>query len=248
MFSRRLILVLGVLAVPVGMAGCRSSNASGGRASIPVKRTAAPAAGEPLHFAVYGMSCESCAKTATAKLNDVPGVVEANVTFASKQAVVQAERGQVDLAAIQSALKTLGFEALPPGQKPPGPLPEETRKLLDIRVISHGARINVREHLSPGKITIFDYYADWCGPCHLLTPKLERLVVRFENTALRQVDIVNWQSAAAKQATAEFRLSGLPFTRVFDDRGILLGQVSGNDIDRIEAIVRSHAHPDRKRN
>ena len=104
MSNRGYLWVVGVLVVPFGMAACRSSSAPGGRASIPVKRTAARAESEQIRFAVYCMSCESCAKTATAKLNDVSGVVAVNVNFASKEAVVEAERGRIDLAAIQSAL------------------------------------------------------------------------------------------------------------------------------------------------
>ena len=106
---------------------------------------------------------------------------------------------------------------------------------------SQGKRFDLREHLASGKHTVFDYFADWCGPCHLLTPKLERLVLEYQNVALRKVDIGTWESAAADQAFAEFELPGLPFTRVFDERGKLLGQVHGNFIEQIEAIVQANA-------
>ena len=92
--------------------------------------------------------------------------------------------------------------------------------------------------MAAGKITIFDYYAEWCGPCHLLSPKLERLVLKYENVALRKLDLVDYDSKLAAQATRQFRMPGLPFTRVFDDRGKLLGQIHGNRLEDIEAIVR----------
>ena len=107
--------------------------------------------------------------------------------------------------------------------------------------MSHGNAIRIKDHLARGKVTIFDYYADWCGPCHLLSPKLERLVLRYENVALRKVDLVDWKSKAARQATREFKLPGLPFTQVYDDRGKLLGQVEGNAIEEIEKLIRPHA-------
>jgi len=114
-----------------------------------------------------------------------------------------------------------------------------------IKTISHGEAIQIKEHLVQGKITIFDYYADWCVPCRVLTPKLERLLLRYEGVILRKVDIVNWESAAAKQASRDFRLPGLPFTRIIDDKGNLLGQIQGNFIEKIEAIIREHAKPTR---
>ena len=192
---------------------------------------------ETFRFAVYGMSCDTCAGKASSKLRELQGVVHVGVDFDSKQATVDAKQGTVTLGVIRSALGTLGFEALRPGEQPAPPLSDAEKKTLDIQKLSQGNRFDLREHLAPGKITIFDYYADWCGPCHLLTPKLERLVFKYEHVALRKVDIGTWESAAADQASSEFELPGLPFTRVFDSQGKLLGQVHGNHIEQIEAIV-----------
>jgi thiol-disulfide isomerase/thioredoxin len=88
-----------------------------------------------------------------------------------------------------------------------------------------------------------DFFADWCGPCHLLTPKLERLVLNHDKLALRKVDISNWESPAARQATAEFGMPGLPYVRIYDERGQLLGAVHGNHIDQVEHIVKGRKAP-----
>ena len=207
-------------------------------------KTAAPAHElETFRFVLYGMTCDACAKNATQKVQELPGVANAGVDFDSKQGMVQAARGTTAFAEIQSALKTLGFEAMRAGERPVAPLSDAEKKTLDIQTLSQGKRFALREHLAPGKVTVFDYYADWCGPCHLLTPKLERLVLKYENVALRKVDIGTWESAAADQASSEFELPGLPVTRVFDNRGKLLGQVHGNFIEQVEAIVQANAKP-----
>ena len=195
-----------------------------------------------LAFSIAGMSCENCASQATETLQSrIPAVIDAMVDFASKEAMLRTNR-RVTRAQVREALGTLGFEARfadePTTQ--PSAMSEVAIASLDIQTITHGDAIRIEDHLSLGKITIFDYYADWCGPCHLLTPKLERLLTKFENLALRKVDIVSWESAAARQASDEFHLPGLPFTRMFDDQGILLGQVQGNRIEEIEAIIRGH--------
>lgn len=198
---------------------------------------------ETLRFAVYGMSCETCAGKALSKLREIRGVVRAGVDFDTKQASVDAKQGTVTLGDIRSALGTLGFEALSAGEHLAPPLSDTEKKTLDIQTLGQGRRFDLRKHLALGKVTIFDYYADWCGPCHLLTPKLERLILKYENVALRKVDIGTWESAAADQASSEFELPGLPFTRVFDGQGKLLGQVQGNYIEQIEEIVQANAKP-----
>ena len=187
------------------------------------------------------MHCGNCADSATTALATVPGLLEPAVNFDSKQARVRSD-GTVTRKQIRDALATLGFEARFENEAlDSDPLPEEIRAGLDIQTVSHGEKIRVKDHLAPGKITIFDYYAEWCGPCHLLSPKLERLVLKYENVALRKVDLVDYESKVAAQATREFRMPGLPFTRVFNDRGKLLGQIHGNRFDDIEAIVRPFA-------
>lgn len=120
-------------------------------------------------LAVYGMTCDRCAEIATRKVRELSGVVHVDVDYDSKQGVVRGEPGRITLADIQSALQTLGFEGLPPDQRPIIPLADDKREALDIRTISLGERI--------------------------------------------------------------------------DERGRLLGQVQGNFIERIEAIIRSHASP-----
>ncbi len=188
-------------------------------------------------FFVAGMSCAGCANSATELLEKIPGVHEAKVDFDSKKASIQAGR-VITRDEVREALGKLGFEARFPGDLVIRPLSEEEKANLDIETASHGEAIKLKDHLAPGNITIFDYYADWCGPCHLFTPKLERLLLKYKNLALRKVDISDWESKAAKQAAKEFGLPGLPYVRIYGPKGKLLGAVHGNHIKKVEAIIK----------
>lgn len=92
---------------------------------------------ETFRFAVYGMSCDTCAGKASRKLRELPGVVRAGVDFDSKQATVDAKQRTVILGDIRSAL---GFEALPPDERPVPSLSDDEKMLLDIRSVTHGER------------------------------------------------------------------------------------------------------------
>ena len=203
------------------------------------KQDRASEVGTQTEFFVAGMSCGGCAKSATKALEKISGLYEVKVDFDSKRAIVNADR-EITRREVREALGTLGFEARFPGDVVVLVLSEEEKTNLDIKTASQGEAIRLKDHLAAGKITIFDYYADWCGPCHLLTPKLERLLLKYGNLALRKVDISNWESEVAKQAAREFGLPGLPYVRIYGPKGKLLGAVHGNQIEKVEKIVKEN--------
>ena len=187
-------------------------------------------------FDVAGLSCDGCAGTATDALRKVPGVTKADVKFATRRARVESSR-RIQDAEFRAALAKLGFEARFPNDVVVKPLTSDERARADIKIASHGEAFDVRKHLARGKFTIFDFWAEWCGPCHVLTPKIERLVVDRTDVALRTVDLKQWDSPAGKQATNEFKVPGLPYVRVYGPDGKFVGDVVGNDIEKIKQLV-----------
>jgi thiol-disulfide isomerase/thioredoxin len=86
----------------------------------------------------------------------------------------------------------------------------------DIRIITHGERVDLKTHAVPGKYTVFDFYAVWCPPCRALSPALEKLASRnTRNLAIRKVDIVDWTMPVAEQ----YGVEELPYLVLFDTSG-----------------------------
>lgn len=92
-----------------------------------------------------------------------------------------------------------------------------------VRVVSEGGkRIDLASVLVPGKVTMVDFYADWCGPCRMLSPRLEQLAIGDPKVVLCKIDIVNWGTDIAKQ----FNIRSIPNVRVYDAKGRMIGQPS----------------------
>ena len=100
-------------------------------------------------------------------------------------------------------------------------------------VISHGAQVDINQHLALGNVTVIDFYADWCGPCRQLSPSLEQMARNDPEIALRKIDIVNWKTAVAQQ----FNIHSIPQVNVYDRSGRLVGTVLGVDFEKVKSYV-----------
>ena len=102
-----------------------------------------------------------------------------------------------------------------------------------VEVISHGAQVDIAKHLALGNVTVVDFYADWCGPCKQLSPTLEQMARTDPEIALRKIDIVNWNTAVAKQ----HNIHSIPQVNVYNRGGRLVGTVVGVSIEEVKRYV-----------
>lgn len=54
--------------------------------------------------------------------------------------------------------------------------------------------------------TIVDFYADWCGPCRMLSPVLEKVSETYKG----RVNIVKVDTEASPEVAAAFGIRGIP--------------------------------------
>lgn len=102
-----------------------------------------------------------------------------------------------------------------------------------VKVISHGAQVDINQHLVLGNVTVVDFYADWCGPCKQLSPSLDQMARTDPEIALRKIDIVNWNTAVARQ----FNVHSIPQVNVYNRSGRLVGSVRGADFEQVKSYV-----------
>jgi thiol-disulfide isomerase/thioredoxin len=102
-----------------------------------------------------------------------------------------------------------------------------------VEVISHGTQVDINQHLALGKVTVVDFYADWCGPCKHLSPSLEQMARTDPEIALRKIDIVNWKTAVVKQ----YNIHSIPQINVYNRSGRLVGTVVGANAQEVKRYV-----------
>ena len=102
----------------------------------------------------------------------------------------------------------------------------------EVKVITHGQRVDLADHLVAGKINIIDFYADWCGPCRMAGPQLEKMAKDDPDVVLRKIDIVNWGTPVTKQ----FSITSIPHIQVYDGKGKLVGD-AGSDPGSARTLI-----------
>lgn len=189
-------------------------------------------------FTVVGMDCAACGPPIVKTLQAVDGVKSAKVDWKSQTATVEVP-AQFDRQKLRVALTNAGFESVFPGEdrKEIQPLSADVVKTLDIVQYNDGHRADIANILAKGKVTIVDFYGEWCGPCRVLETRLQHLMRGKSNLALRRIDIGKWDNEAAKQATREFHAEALPYIRVYDAKGKFVGAATGGMWDEVLAMI-----------
>jgi len=113
-----------------------------------------------------------------------------------------------------------------PATPMPSHAPAATGSSESVKVITHGDRVDIAQHLVRGKVNIVDFYADWCGPCRAVAPQLEKIVADDKDVVVRKIDIVKWGSPVATQ----YNINSIPRIDVYDGNGKYVGSGRGTSL------------------
>lgn len=87
--------------------------------------------------------------------------------------------------------------------------------------------------LNQSGLVVVDIYADWCGPCRLLAPTLEKLSVKYTN----KVKFYKLDADTNPVTPGNYRVKGIPNLLIFKN-GELVDQLTGNQpFDVIESSI-----------
>jgi thioredoxin 1 len=69
---------------------------------------------------------------------------------------------------------------------------------------------------------LVDYWAPWCGPCHMAAPVLEKIAADYEG----QIKICKVNVDEQRQTAMQYGIMSIPTIHVFKD-GMLVDQIGG---------------------
>jgi thioredoxin 1 len=92
-----------------------------------------------------------------------------------------------------------------------------------------GDLIQVETILVPGKITVVDFYADWCAPCKVLDKKLQSEIQDEPRIAVRKIDVTG---ADPQAVTTQYGVKNIPHVRIYGSDGALLHDLVGTQAEQ----------------
>ncbi|MUG95261.1 thioredoxin [Scytonema sp. UIC 10036] len=83
------------------------------------------------------------------------------------------------------------------------------------------------EMLSGSDVPVLvDFYADWCGPCHMMSPILEQVNAQLQG----RIRVVKIDTEKYPQLATMYRIEALPTLMLFKQ---------GQPVDRIEGVLQA---------
>jgi thioredoxin 1 len=110
-------------------------------------------------------------------------------------------------------------------------LPQEKKE--PVSSIGDLDKLNAIVEGTPGKLLVFDLYADWCVPCKILAPLYDSLAVKHGKSAdFYRVDVQRSQDIAAA-----FGVRGIPFVVFMKDKKVVQAITGLNPAESYERVI-----------
>ncbi|KAF9056082.1 thioredoxin-like protein [Panaeolus papilionaceus] len=88
---------------------------------------------------------------------------------------------------------------------------------------------------SKDKLSVIDFHATWCGPCHAIAPTFEALSKKYANVNFLKCDV-----DAAQEVAKEYSVSAMP-TFIFLKGSTKVDQMKGANKSALESTISKHA-------
>jgi copper chaperone CopZ/thiol-disulfide isomerase/thioredoxin len=197
---------------------------------------AAPAFADRVQvFSIQGADCSTCAEKIKDELKKTKGVGKVEFDKQKVELTVKLDDGVGD-EVVTSAVERAGFKAIAgAGQGAYLPHPEYPAG-ADVAWLSRdGSAVGPLPKLRvPAKYTVFDVYADWCGPCREVDERLRDIVAARPDVAVRKLNVVEFESPLGKELGS--RLAALPYVIVFTPSGKRI-DIAGVDMAKLDKAL-----------
>lgn len=84
-------------------------------------------------------------------------------------------------------------------------------------------------------VSFVDFYADWCGPCKMLAPELEKLAEAYEG----KVKVIKVNVDKEQELAMQYRVSSIPALFVLKDGAVVNSSLGYRPYPALEAMVKN---------
>ena len=169
-------------------------------------------------FSIQRADCAQCGDKIKKALKPIKGVKKTAFDMQKVELTVRLDDAVTD-AAVVEAIATTGLTAVP-GAGQGAYLPhDEYPAGADVETLSPDGRAvgSLERKRVAGKHTVFDVYADWCGPCRLVDARLREILGQRTDVAVRRLNVVSFETPLAGELGPDFQ--ALPYLIVFSPSG-----------------------------
>jgi copper chaperone CopZ/thiol-disulfide isomerase/thioredoxin len=186
-------------------------------------------------FSIQEADCAQCADKIKKALKPIKGVKKTEFDQVKVELTVRLEDSVTDEAVIQ-AIEATGLKAVAGPGRGAYVAHEDYPAGADVQTISpDGRAVGSLEHKRvAGKHTVFDVYADWCGPCRLVDARLREIVGQRSDVAVRRLNVVSFETPLAGELGPDFQ--ALPYLIVFSPSGKRT-DIEGADFARLDKAL-----------
>lgn len=183
------------------------------------------------------IDCSDCGDKIAAEMRMKPGVYDAIFDKQKAEVVVVAGPKLDVFTEVRKLAAEDGFEAILGAGKgrylDQLPFPEGS----DVATVARDGEdvADLAPHLAPGKVTIVDFSATWCGPCRKVDEHMVQVFTARKDLAYRRLEIGDWDTPLARHYLA--KVPKLPYVIVYDKRGNAVDRISGLDLGRIDKAI-----------
>jgi thiol-disulfide isomerase/thioredoxin len=186
-------------------------------------------------FSVQDADGADCGERIKDQLKKVKGVGKVEFDKKKVELTVRLDDGVSDDVVVQAAERAGLKAVVGPGQGSYLPHADYPAG-ADVAVLSRdGAAVGPLDKLrAAGKYTVFDVYADWCGPCRTVDDHLRQVVSARRDVAVRKLNLVDFDSPLGRELGD--RLQALPYVVVFTPTGRRI-DVEGAEMEKIDKAL-----------
>lgn len=82
-------------------------------------------------------------------------------------------------------------------------------------------------------LVLVDFYANWCGPCQLLSPNLEKVAEKHKSLKILKVDVDKFPNLARKCG-----IMSIPAIKVYRKGKLTKETVGYQELEELETLIK----------